>query len=313
MRSQRVLRPIQSIEEVQASIDTFGDRIVEKLDGRTPSLPAEGDTASATFSYQGVFDELGRDLTSLRLKVVEAEDEHVRRQALTAATGRQTEELGTELYDQQVAARRILGGAFTPGRGFELAAVTGITPRNFKALAEQVDQTVKLLRQPVVEKPTVKIAGVTIDFDTVADGLETELQKFRVKRAELGRARKGSGESKVLLDETLEECQGAFPWIAQVLEGFARMADERELADRIRTSIRRVTRRQSAAGGGSSRPASAGQAAGEEPSGEAPSNETSPETPEPSTTTPDETAPPDGGDPEPSGAADIASPSSSES
>ena len=222
----------------------FFGRIADRLDGRRPPPATDEGPGEPTFSYRDVFDDLGRDLESLRLKVVTAEDEYVRRQARSAAIGRQSEELAEELYDRQVAARRILGGAYDPDQGFELAAVSGTTPRNYKPLEEQVDQTVKLLREPVVEEPEVKLDGVDIDLGEVADGLEARMQGFRAKRSDLDRARKAVGESKVLLDRTLDEFKGSFPWIAQALEAFARMAGERELADRIRTSIRRVTRRQ---------------------------------------------------------------------
>ena len=42
------------------------------------------------------------------------------------------------------------------------------------------------------------------------------------------------------------EYDGVFPWVARTLEGLFRLAGEFELADRIRTSARRVTRRQAA-------------------------------------------------------------------
>jgi hypothetical protein len=243
MRRVRVLKPIQSVEEVQASLDTFGGRIAARLDGRRPPA-VDDDAPNAAFSYQEVFDDLGSDLESLRLRVVGADDEHVRRLAWAATVRRRRDELGTELYDQLVAARRILSGAFDPEQTFEVAAMSGLTPRNLKPLEEQVDQTVKLLRQPVVEEPKVKVFGVDVQLGKVADGFEAMLKELRTKRSELDRARKAVGESKVLLDQVLAEFQGSFPWIAQALEAFARMAGERELADRIRTSIRRVTRRQ---------------------------------------------------------------------
>ncbi len=42
----------------------------------------------------------------------------------------------------------------------------------------------------------------------------------------------------------IAEFDAIFPWAAQAVEGVFRMAGERDLADRIRTSRRRVTRRQ---------------------------------------------------------------------
>jgi len=266
MRLVRVLKPIQSIEEVQASLDVFGGRIAGRLDGRHPE-PPEGEALESPFSYQDVFADLGRDLESLRVKVVTAEDAHVRRLATAATVRRQAEDLAQALYDQQVGARQVLGGAFDSDLGFELAAVSGITPRTFKPLEEQVDQTVKMLRDPVAEPPEVKVPGVDVNFSRVADGLGETLAAFRTKRAELDRVRKGFGETQVLLDQALAEFQETFPWIAQALEAFARMVGERELADRIRTSIRRVTRRQGSelpGEGEASDQGSAGEAASEE-------------------------------------------------
>ena len=63
------------------------------------------------------FDSAARE--SLRRGVVAAEDEHVRRLAFAAALRRENQELGSELYDQQVMARRIFGGAY-PDQVFEL-------------------------------------------------------------------------------------------------------------------------------------------------------------------------------------------------
>ncbi len=274
MRRVRVLNPITSIEEVQASLDTFGGRIADRLDARRPLPEDGGDTPSASFRYRDVFDDLGHDLESLRLKVIGAEDERVRRLARATAVRRQADELKTGLQEQQVAIRKIFGGAYDSGRDFELAAISGETPRTLKALEEQVDQTVKLLREPVVDEPTVKVSGVDIDFGKVADGLESMLKDLRQKRAELDRLRKALGESKVLVDQALEEFRASFPWVAQALEAYARWAGERELADRIRTSIRRVTRRQ----GEESDQGSAGETPSEEPpSEETASEDTSPD------------------------------------
>lgn len=251
MKRKRVWQPIQSIEEVQASIYTFGSRVAVPLDLRR-STPApddgagepDGDVALPAFSYRDVFGDLGNDLESLRLTLVAADDEHIRRVIRAAELRRQSQELGGELYDQQVKARQIIDAASDPERTFELTAISGRTPRNLKPLEEQSDQTVKLLREPAVAQTSVVLFGVEITFADVADGLGASLKRYRAARRDLLRARKAVGESKVQLDRAIDEVRGQFPWIAQAFEAFARMAGERELADRIRTSIRRVTRRQ---------------------------------------------------------------------
>ncbi len=139
MRLKRVLKPLTSIEEVQASLDTFFAGIAGQMDGRHASP--------------------------------------------------------------------------TPGNGGGESTVDGADERTFS-------------------------------YQDVFDDLGDDLERYRASRRDFLRARKAVGESQVLLNRAIDEFKGQFPWIAQALESFARMAGERELADRIRTSIRRVTRRQ---------------------------------------------------------------------
>ncbi len=293
MKRKRVWQPIQSIEEVQASIYTYGSRVAVPLDlRRSTPVPddgaGEGDgdgVVEPAFSYKDVFDDLGHDLESLRLKLIAADDEHVRRVIRAAELRRRSRELGRELHDEQVKVRQVIVTASDRDRAFELTAVSGQTPRNLKPLEEQADQTVKLLRKPAVAQTSVVLYGVEIALGNVADGLDASLGRYRTARRDLLRARKAMGESKVLLDRALAEVRGKFPWIAQAFEAFARMAGERELADRIRTSIRRVTRRQ----GEDEEPA--GPASAEETSADEPSaEETSADEPSADEPSPGETA-----------------------
>lgn len=242
MRRKGILKRIQSADEVLASLATYGERVADLLDERYPPPPApEGREA---FGYRTVFGHMESDLEAILRGLVTAEDELVRRQVNVANLRRQSEELSERLYDRQVAIRRTLGGLFGPEWGFELAAVSGRTPRDLRALVEQVDQTMKLLRQPEIDPPEPAFEGGRIDLDQTARALEAELEEARRVFAALERARKAAGEALVVKDGAVAEYDGAFPWVSQTLESLFRLVSETELAERICTSVRRVTRRQ---------------------------------------------------------------------
>jgi hypothetical protein len=245
MRSRGVSVRLTSIEEVLASLQTFGSRIAALLDEQLGSLAADVPDGGAPFAYRQVFDQLDAKLESVRVQLVAAEDEHVRQQARTANLQRESELFFVELYRQQVGVRQILAGTFGPEHVFELAAISGNTPRGRKELEEQVDQTVKFLRVPAVEMPERRVRrGANLDFGDLADGLEDAKSDLREALAELRRARKTRIRTMLVKNATIADVDRLFPAAAGTLEGFFRLVGEAELADRIRTSIRRVTRRQ---------------------------------------------------------------------
>ncbi len=68
--------------------------------------------------------------------------------------------------------------------------MSGTTPQYSKTLAEQVDLTAKFLRNPEGGEPKRKVAGVEVDFVTMADDLEGGQQQLTEVRAELVQATK---------------------------------------------------------------------------------------------------------------------------
>ena len=120
-----------------------------------------------------------------------------------------------------------------PEHLFELAAVSGSTPKGPQTLPD-VDQTVKLLRNPEGDTPTVKVNGVTINFGTVADDLEGGLEGYRTSRVELERRRKEGDATRLATNQAIEAFDQVFPWVAASLEGTFRLVGERKLANRIR-------------------------------------------------------------------------------
>ena len=243
MRRKEVSRRLGAVTEVRASIQAHRDRVGPKLDERLP--PSDGEP---TFGYQVYFDHMDGELDTVQQALIASEDEHVRKLAQIVQARREKEELTRGLQDKQIAARQIVNGYFGEDRGFEVAAVQGRTPQDSKSLTEQVDQTTKFLRDPAGEPSPGRIRGVTLDRGEMADDLETGLGAVDSKRTEYIRLRKEADGTRQAVNAAIAGFDAVFPWVASSLEGHFRLVGERELADRIRTSRRRVTRRQGKVG-----------------------------------------------------------------
>ncbi len=258
MRRKEVIRRLTSVAEVRAAQHAHRELVGDKLDRR----PA----ARSTGAFSGPYLEfLDGELAAIESGLITAEDAHVRHLIRTVELRRRSKEDVAALYDKQISARQVLSGLYGAQRGFELAAVSGETPRHHQALAEQVDQTVKLLRDPAAAEPAVKIAGITVDAVVVADDLEAGRGRLLASRRGLQRTLKASDGTRARVNAAIREFDQVFPWVAGSLENAFRLAGEHELADRIRTSRRRVTRRQAAGEGESEAgeaPPGASQASG---------------------------------------------------
>jgi len=240
MRRKGVSRRSTSIAEVRSSLHAHRGRVGDRLDERPASKNA------GTSSYQAHFDHMDAELATIQRELVRAEDAHVRMLIRIRQLRRQSQELTTEVYDKQTSARQILTGLYGSEHDFELAATSGNTPQVPQTLAEQVDQTVKLLRDPEGAEPKKKVAGVAVDNGDMADDLEASLERLATSRTDYQRTKKKADGTRQELRAALAEVDKTFPWVAANLESLFRLAGERELADRIRTSRRRVTRRQAA-------------------------------------------------------------------
>ncbi len=239
MRRRAVSKALGAVAEARASIPAHRGRVVPKLDARRPP-PAEGE---ATFTYDGYFDHMDHELATVQQRLTAAEDAHQRKLAQAVRERRESTELTGVVYGKQTAARQVLGGYHGEDRSFEVAAVSGPTPQVAQPLAEQVDQTVKSLRNPQVGLLAGRIAGVSIDREAMADDLESDLALLVAAREAYQRTRKEIDGTRQVLNAALVEFHGVFPWVARTLEAFFILAGERELAERIRTTRRRLKRR----------------------------------------------------------------------
>ncbi len=236
MRRKEVSKRLGSADEVQASLIAHRGRIGDRLEVRYPPLP------DMEFSYQVMFDHMEAYLVDVTRRLVEAEDRHVHQLTQVRQLRSQRNVETTDVYDKQTAVRGILASVYRD-QAFAVA-VSGSTPPYSKALAEQVDQTAKFLRSPQVNPPTKKVDGV--DFSAMAKDLETGYQRLIQVRAELAEATKIADATRQATYRAIDTFDDLFLWVARSLEGLFRLAGEQELADRVRTSAHRVTRRQAA-------------------------------------------------------------------
>ncbi len=275
MRRIEVSRRSGSAEEVRGSLTAHRGKIGGNLGALHPPSPETG------FSYEVMFDHFADQLAKVERQLIEADDQHVKQLAIISRLRRRRDQGVTDAYDKQTAARGILASLYGKERDFEVAAVSGRTPVSSKTLAEQVDQTVKFLRTPPEgKKPSHKVAGVVVDLPTMADDLEGGQKQLNQVRADLVQATKVADGTRQTTHQAIKEFDLVFLWIARSLEGVFRLAGEQELADRIRTSARRVTRRQA--------DQAAEQAESQEPSSDGPATEESESAPSQAT----EEAPP---------------------
>lgn len=237
MRRIEVSKRLGSVEEVRGSLAAHRNLIRDNLDVQRPPAPDTG------FSYEVMFDHFDGELAKVESRLVEAEDRHTKQLARIRQLRRRRDEGVTDTYNKQTATRGIISNLYGKDYDFELAAVSGKTPVSSRILAEQVDQTVKFLRSPVGE-PSEKVAGVGLDFETLADDLERGQRRLIQVRAELVEATKFADGTRQNTNRAIKDFDLVFLWIARSLEGLFRLAGEEDLAERIRTSVRRVTRRQ---------------------------------------------------------------------
>ncbi len=237
MRRKEVTRRITSVAEVRASSHAHRGRVGRQIDERSASSDETGYS-------EAYFNHMDSELATVEGNLVVAEDEHVRKQIQISQAQEQSEKLASSVYDKQTSARQIMVGLYGPELQFALAAVSGNTPIGPQTLPEQVDQTVKLLRNPEGETPAEKVGGVDVNFGVMADSLEGDLGRYRSSRVELERLRKEGDATRLATNQAIEAFDQVFPWVASSLVGTFRLVGERDLANRIRTSVRRVTRRR---------------------------------------------------------------------
>ena len=111
------------------------------------------------------------------------------------------------------AAHEVLRGSYRGDRGFELATISGYAPQESKPLAEQVDQTVKMLRNPPGETSPGRVGGVTVDREAMALDLETGLGAVDSVRADYLVKKKEADGTRQAVNAAIAGFDAVFPGV----------------------------------------------------------------------------------------------------
>ncbi len=229
---------MQSAKEIRVALETDGDRIGGLLNEVNPLPVDDGEPA---FDYRRHLQHLVLQMGSAVDRAVEAEDSHGNSLIRVSRLRDERNVVLDDSFDKLVAARQGLESLYPRG-GFELANVSGDTPRVPARLVEQLTQTVKVLRQPPVQPRTYKVEGFSVDLDAVANDLETGQQELRAAIDLLDGGRKEAEGTLLDKREAIDELRRTILWVGRTSEGLFHLAGESGLADRIRSSTRRPAR-----------------------------------------------------------------------
>lgn len=255
MRTQQTFSLMKAAKEIAVAIETDGDRIGGLLNEQDPLPVVEGEPV---FDYRKHMQSLRLQLNSAKDQVANAEDEHSVRLIRVARRQSERDEVAQASYDKTVAARQGLEGLYPDG-GFELAFLSGKTPRVPEKLLEQLVQTVKLLKQPAVEPREPKDDAFSVDLEKIVTNLEPSITDLRGAVDRVDRASKEAEGSLVVKRKAIEQLRRTVLWVGRTTEGLFYLAEEDDLAKRIRKSTRRPLRRSEQAEAASAEEASSAE------------------------------------------------------
>lgn len=235
MRSQETFNLIQSAKEIKVAIVSDGDRIGGLLNKQHPVPVVEGEPA---FDYRQHMGQLTHHLDSTVEGMVTAEDKHSDQLIRVSRAQDERDEITDSSLEMLLSARQGLESLYKRG-GYELAFLSGVTPRAPKRLCEQLGQSVKLLEQPAVERRDPKVKGFSIDPDEMAGDLKSKWTALVGSLDRVDAAKKKAEGTQLAKHEAIDVLRRTVVWVGRTTEGLFRLAGEDDLAQRIRTSARR--------------------------------------------------------------------------
>lgn len=238
MRSQETHYLLQSAKEIRVAIGTDGERIGGQLNREYPPPVIDGEPL---FDYSKHFGLLGHQLDTAVEETIVAEDQHMNQTIRVSRLKSERDETAASSYGKLVTAREGLETLYQDG-GFELTFTSGETPRVPSRLVGQLQQTVKLLENPVVDLRPVKVGGFTVDLGGVAADLESERVALEDAIDILDEGRKRAVGTLLAKRRAIGRLRGTILWTGRSAEGLFHLAGEDELAQRVRSSTRRPLR-----------------------------------------------------------------------
>ncbi len=235
---QKTYGLIRSAKEIRAALEADGERIGVLLNERR-SQPADESVPVTDFRAQ--MRHLSYELDVTVEQVVVSEDDNSERQIKLDRLRDELEDSVNTNYQKLVATRDGLESIF-PNGAYELAFISGTTPRVPLKLVEQLAQTAKLLRDPPVALRETKNPAFSADLEIAASHLEAGIPELRELIDRVDTSRKQTVSSQVVRRKAIEDLHRTIIWVGRTSEGLFYLAKEDELAKRIRSSTRRSKR-----------------------------------------------------------------------
>ncbi len=238
MKLQETYGLMRTAKEIRVALETDGDRIGELLNSKRPPPTGEGDPV---FDYRAQMGHLIHELDGSVDRLVVTEEEHSERQIRLDRARAERKKVVSTNHAKLVATREGLESIY-PNGAYELAFVSGTTPRVPLKLIEQLEQTVKLLRDPPVALRETKSPAFSVDLEIAASDLEAGIPELRGLVDKVDSARKEAVGTQLIRRDAIDELHRTIIWVGRTSEGLFYLAEEDELAKRIRSSTRRSKR-----------------------------------------------------------------------
>jgi hypothetical protein len=237
--TKTALRSLETGKQVAAAGRTHKERIAAKLEERYRKVLHEGETMP---DWALVMELNSRLLDGAGDEVIVA-DEAYRDKLVQVTAGRDDRNGKTTVVQGRIRGER---KSFAGAHGEESLMHVGLDrPPEQKPLAvhRQGEHIVGTLRRPGLPLSAPRSSAVSVDPAGVAEEMEPEVAALGQSLDGLDRLYRESDQALVNRKSALASQRRTYVNVARSQEAYYRLAEEDELADRIRPSLRRATRK----------------------------------------------------------------------
>lgn len=239
-----ITQRIRSCLVVEQTILNHARRIANVLSERFESLAAAEVGVPDFFGLQSFFLSV---LQALRAALEEAEHLHVAELASRIGARQRRDQAFAKLGSEMLDLRGFFDKVFQPAdiRSIGFPVDFGQTPLD---LLRQAEHVVRQLAVSAAELVSPHLATVTPDIAAMTESLNTSVGDLRTALADVGRDSKKIEVTQVDRNRARDDYDTGFLWISRTLESIFQLAGEKELAERVRPSLRRHGRTAQIAG-----------------------------------------------------------------
>jgi hypothetical protein len=237
MRDKMIRNRRKSGDSVGASVDTHLDDVVVPLGVTFTQHLVEGEILP---DLPTLFRILQRMLAAAVQNLVTAGSRHLREIDSDIKLRQRRDELVSLLGTKVSNFRKMLDSLFGPGSALQLAGLDGRTEQEPVALLAQIERILDRFG-PDAEMASPAFRAFQMDPQAVAEDF-AEYQELKDLVSELNRENRRSDATIIAKNEAMSRYNLQFRWIAGCLESLYHLADQHELAERVKPSTRRPGR-----------------------------------------------------------------------